>query len=290
MAVCSLLTACGSTQLPGPPVVLATKPIKLVTPPKIALVLGGGAARGFAHVGVIKVLEANHIVPDIIVGTSAGSVVGAIYSSGMSAADLQRTAIGLEDAAVGDWSVSSRGLIRGEALQALVNRLTGNKPLERFPRKFAATAVDLNSGALTVFERGNAGVAVRASSSVPGIFLPTKINNIEYVDGGVISPVPVRTARKLGADIVIAVDISARVSPLRSPGAIDISLQSLSILTETLANFECEEADVVIRPKVGQVGSTDFNSRNLLILEGEQAALAELPKIREKLARQRPTF
>ena len=245
--------------------VLDTKtPTQVARKPKIAVALGGGAARGFAHIGVLKVLEANGISPDIVVGTSAGSVVGAIYASGMSISEMQRTAIGLDEATLGDWSMSSKGVIRGEALQNLVNRLVNQRPIEKLNRKFAATAVDLNGGKLIVFEMGNTGMAVRASSSVPGVFQPTPINGVDYVDGGVISPVPVRVARKLGADIVIAVDISAKPGPLKNPGAIDI--------------------DILIRPKVGHIGSGDFNSRNVLVLEGEQAASLALPTLKDKIA------
>jgi NTE family protein len=280
------LAACAFQQAPvgsrPEPAVIAPEPKPL---PKIGLVLGGGAARGFAHIGVLKVLENNGISPDVIVGTSAGSVVGAIYASGMNATDLQKNAITLEESALGDWTLSSKGVIRGDALQNMINRFVGNRPIESLSRRFACTAVDLNSGRLVVFERGNTGQAVRASSSVPGVFQPALINGIEYVDGGVVTPVPVRVARRMGADIIIAVDISAKPTPLKKSAALDIVLQSVTILGETLAGFETAEADVLIKPKVGSVGSADFNSRNLLILEGEQAALAALPEIRRKLGR-----
>lgn len=288
VALTLLVAACSSVPVSPPrtetqvPAVADPKP---VTPPKIGLVLGGGAARGFAHIGVLKVLEANGITPDVIVGTSAGSVVGAIYASGMNATDLQKNAIALEESALSDWTLSSKGVLRGDALQSMVNRFVNNRPIESLNRRFACTAVDVNTGRLVIFERGNTGQAVRASSSVPGVFQPALINGIEYVDGGVITPVPVRVARKLGADVVIAVDISAKPVPLKKPAALDIVLQSVTILGETLAAFETAEADVLIKPKVGAVGSADFNSRNLLILEGEQAAMAALPDIRKRLGR-----
>jgi len=135
-----------------------------------------------------------------------------------------------------------------------------------------------------VFERGNTGLAVRASSSVPGVFQPALINNIEFVDGGVVTPVPVRVAKRMGAEFIIAVDISAKPSPMKKSGALDIVLQSVTILGESLAGFETAEADVLIKPKVGMVGSADFNSRNFLILEGEQAAAAAMPEIKRRLA------
>ncbi len=286
IGVLMVLAACSSLesgrQAPGP---VPVAEVKLPPAPRIGLVLGGGAARGFAHIGVLKVLEANGIVPDVIVGTSAGSVVGAIYASGMNAADLQKNAIALEESALGDWTLSSKGVIRGDALQNMVNRFVSNRPIESLNRRFACTAVDLNTGKLVVFERGNTGQAVRASSSVPGVFQPTVINGIDYVDGGVVTPVPVRVARKLGADFIIAVDISSKPVPLKKPAALDIVLQSVTILGETLAAFETAEADILIKPQVGTIGSADFNSRNLLILEGEQAAMAALPGIRKRLGK-----
>ncbi len=287
MGLVLMLAACSSLEGNKPSSGMADpgKPVSVqMRKPKIAVALGGGAARGFAHIGVLKVLEANGIVPDIIVGTSAGSVVGAIYASGLSPADMQRTAIGLDEAALGDWSMSSKGVIRGEALQNLVNKLVNQRPIEKLPRKFAATAVELNSGRLAIFERGNTGMAVRASSSVPGVFQPTSISGIDYVDGGVITPVPVRVARRLGADIVIAVDISAKPSALKNPGAIDIAMQSVTILGETVAAFETAEADVLIRPRVGHISSSDFASRNLLVLEGEQATTQAMVTIKDKIA------
>lgn len=282
-----LLSACSSLDSGRQAAVTVVPPVEVkpVAPPKVGLVLGGGAARGFAHIGVLKVLEANGIVPDVIVGTSAGSVVGAIYASGMNAAELQKNAISLEESALGDWTLSSKGVIRGDALQNMVNRFVNNRPIESLNRRFACTAVDLNTGKLVVFERGNTGQAVRASSSVPGVFQPTIINGIDYVDGGVVTPVPVRVARKLGADFIIAVDISSKPVPLKKPAALDIVLQSVTILGETLAAFETAEADILIKPQVGTIGSADFNSRNLLILEGEQAAMAALPAIRKRLGK-----
>ncbi len=251
--------------------------------PKLALVLGGGAARGFAHIGVIKVLEANGIVPDLVVGTSAGSVVGALYASGMSALDMQKNALFLEEGSISDISLSTKGLLRGDALQNWVNRFVGQRSIEQLPRRFVCTGVVLNTGRLVVFERGNTGQAVRASSSVPGVFQPTLINGVEYIDGGVVSPVPVKVARQLGADVVIAVDISSKPVVLKKAGALDIVLQAVTILGETVAGFEIAQADVVIQPAIGHVGSTDFKARHMLILEGEQAALLALSKIRQLL-------
>jgi NTE family protein len=248
------------------------------------LALGGGAARGFAHVGVIAALESAGIVPDIVTGTSAGSVVGALYASGMSAGRLRRTALALEEGGLGDWSLSGRGLLRGQALQDLVNRLLENRPIERFPRTFAATATDLYNGRLVLLRSGNPGRAVRASSAVPGLFQPVAIDGREYVDGGVASPVPVRAARELGADRVIAVDISAKPVFQQTDSMAGILLQTFAIMGQRLAAAELREADWVIAPAVGDLSGADFASRELAMAEGERAARGVLPVLLDRLA------
>lgn len=158
-----------------------------VAPPKIALALGGGAARGFAHIGVIKALEAQGIVPDIVVGTSAGSVVGSLYAAGLTGFELQKVALQMDEAQVSDWSLPDRGVLKGEALQNFINRAVANRPLEKLNRTFAVVATDLQSGEPVVFRTGNTGMAVRASSCVPGVFQPVSINGRDYVDGGLVS-------------------------------------------------------------------------------------------------------
>ncbi|MCE5181619.1 MAG: patatin-like phospholipase family protein [Betaproteobacteria bacterium] len=271
-----------------PPVGDVTAPAKIVPvskppAPKIALVLGGGAVRGFAHIGVIKILEAQGIVPDLVVGTSAGSVVGALYAGGYSGFELQKVALQLEQETIGDLVMPDRGFVKGEMLQNYINRALQNRPIERLNRTFAAVATDLQSGEVMVFRRGNTGMAVRASSSIPGVFQPVSIGGKEYVDGGLVSPVPVRIARSMGADIVIAVDISSKPRHGKVNDTIDIFLQSFNIMGQTIGRYELAEADVVIRPQIGSVGATEFEQKHLAIMEGEKAAQAALPLIRLKL-------
>jgi NTE family protein len=255
-----------------------------IPPPKIALVLGGGAAKGFAHIGVIKALESQGIEPDIIVGTSAGSVVGVLYAAGNNGFDLQRMAWDLDESSFSDWSLPDRGFLKGEALQGFVNKMVQNRPLEKLNRTVAVMATDLQSGEPVAFQRGDTGMAVRASSSVPGVFQPVSISGHYYVDGGLVSPVPVRTARRLGADIVIASDISAKPGLRKIQDSVDILLQTFAIMGNAIASQELTEADVVIRPDITKLNSTDFQSRNLAILEGERAGLAAMPQLRLKVA------
>jgi NTE family protein len=266
----------------APPVEAAAKPVP--PKPRIALALGGGAARGFAHVGVIKALEAQGIVPDAVVGTSAGSVVGALYAGGYSGFELQRLALDMEDSAISDWSLPGRGLMKGELLQNYINKALNNRPIEKLNKMFAAVATDLQDGTPIAFRTGNTGLAVRASSAIPGIFEPVLISGREYVDGGLVSPVPVKAAKSMGVDLVIAVDISARPKTTKMDGMLDILLQTVTIMTQALSHYETPLADVVIRPAAGAIGAADFRDKHLAILEGERAAQAAIPEIREKLA------
>lgn len=284
LAPATLLAACQTAPLPVAP---APVPASAPRPVRIGLALGGGAARGFAHIGVIKVLEAHGIVADIVAGTSAGSVVGALYAAGFGGFELQRLALQMDENAIADWSLPSRGVLRGEALQQFINRTLDQRPIEKMPRKLAITATDLQSGELIVFERGNTGMAVRASSAVPAVFQPVSINGRDYVDGGLVSPVPAQVARRLGADVVIAVDISSRPAAQPLGSSIDLLLQTFAIMSQAIALHELKDADVVIRPALGGTRSTDFQGRHLSILEGEAAATAQLPRVQEAIAQAR---
>lgn len=281
--VAMLLAACTAVP-PAPPQAPRPAPPK---PIKLALVLGGGAARGFAHIGVIKALEAQGIVPDIVVGTSAGSVVAALYASGMSGFQLQGLALQMETGMLEDWALPNRGVLKGEALQDFVNRQVRNLPIERMPRPLGVVATDLQSGEKVLFRRGNTGMAVRASSAVPGVFQPVEINGRDYVDGGLTSPVPAASARAMGADFVIAVDISNVARREKLSGTLDVLLQTFAIMGHAISRHELADADIVIRPQTAAVSSTDFEGRHLAILEGEKAAAAVMPELKARLAKAR---
>lgn len=277
-----LLSAC-ATSPPAPPT-----PVAVPKPPiKVAIALGGGAARGFAHVGVIKALEAQGIVPDIVVGTSAGSVVGALYASGLSGFELQQVALGMEEDMLSDWTLPNRGVLRGEALQAFINQRVKQRTMQRLPKPLGVVATDLQSGDKVLFRTGDTGMAVRASSAVPGVFQPVEISGRDYVDGGLTSPVPVQSARAMGADFVIAVDISNVNRREKLAGTVDVLLQTFAIMGHTLSSHELKDADVVIRPKTAVLSTMDFESRHLAILEGEKAVAAIMPELKAKLARAR---
>jgi len=235
---------------------------------------------------VIKVLEQHGITVDMVAGTSAGSVVGALYAAGNDGFALQRLALGMEEGVLADWSISgiTRGVLKGELLENWVNERVRGRGLERLNRPFAVVATDLATGDAVVFRSGNTGTAVHASSAVPGAFKPVRIGGRDYVDGGLTHPVPVRAARAMGADIVIAVDVSQQPRNGKPDDLGSILLQTFAIMGRSIAQGELKEADIVIRPQATQAG-TDFAARHEIILEGERAALAALPALREKLAK-----
>ncbi len=268
--------------------IFSCAPTKIQPPPKpvkIALVLGAGASRGFAHIGVIKVLESNKIPVHMIVGTSAGSFVGALYAYGFNAFELQKLSFALEQNDIIDLTIPDKGFLKGEKIEGYINDILRETPMEKLRIPFYAVATDLQNGKEVVFGSGNTGTAVRASCSMPGIFIPPVISGRMYVDGGVVSPVAVDAARRLGADIVIAVDLSGDADSSLPKGIIEVILQSINIMHTKLSAAQLAKADIVISPKVGYLGSTDFTKRHEAVLEGEKAALAVLPKIQEIITR-----
>jgi NTE family protein len=267
-----------------PPAVVVAPPKPAPRPPRIGLALGGGAARGFAHIGVLQVLEEQGIKPDIVVGTSAGSVVATLYAAGLSPTELGTMAMSLDESSITDWVFPGRSLLKGEALAKFVRARTGGKSIEAMRLPLGIVATDLHSGQPILFRRGDPGMAVRASSAVPAVFEPVKIGGHEYIDGGAVSPIPVRFAKQMGADLIIAVDISAVPEGQPTKGAIDILMQTFNIMGHTISEFEMQDADVVMRPKLDGVGSAEFSARRLSILAGREAALTVLQQLREKIA------
>jgi NTE family protein len=256
--------------------------------PRFALALGGGAARGFAHVGVISVLEQAGLIPDLIAGTSAGSLVGALYASGMNAKALIELSRSMDEVTLGDWNLGSRSVIKGEALQALVNQAVKGRKIESFPKPFAAVATDLFNGNMKVFLSGDAGLAVRASSSVPSVFAPVTIDGRDFVDGGLSSPIPVSVCRALGAKIVLAVDISAKPSFQATDTLAQVLLQTFAIMGQNLGAGELRLADLVITPDIADISAVGFAQRQVAIEEGANAMRKKLPELQKLLAKASP--
>jgi len=288
----AILAGCSSAPprpAPVTPVSVATGPVEATPkpaprPPRIGLALGGGAARGFAHIGVIQVLEEQGIRPDLVVGTSAGSLVATLYASGKTGAELATLSDAMDESAFTDWSFPGRGLIRGEGLAKYVRDNTGGLRIEQMRLPLGIVATDLDSGDPILFQRGDPGVAVRASSAVPAVFQPVRIGLREYVDGGLVAPVPVRFARQMGADLVIAVDISAVPDGNATGDAMRMLLQTFAIMGRSINTLELRDVDVLLRPKLAQVSGADFSARKRAIQAGREAMLAQLLRLRERIA------
>jgi NTE family protein len=243
----------------APPRAATIEPVRAAQP-VVALVLGAGGSRGFAHIGVIKALEAAGIRVDLVVGSSSGSVVAALYAGGNDAPALEAMALGLVDSDLIDFTLFGPGRVQGDALQDYVNKALANRSIEALSRPFAVVATERTSNTMTVFNRGNTGLAVRASSSIPNVFWPVLIEGREYVDGGLTSRVPVAVAQRMGADVIIAVDVSWRGSS------------------------EVDAADVAIRPATPRTRSLDFSAKVEAIAAGVTAASEAIPAIRARIA------
>jgi NTE family protein len=291
LTLAALLAAC-QTAPPAPvvaapeatPVPLPAVPRPPLKGPRIGLAFGGGAARGFAHIGVIQVLEEAGIRPDLIVGTSAGSLVAALYAAGLNGAELETIALKMDEGEITDWAFPTRGLIHGEALARFVRQHTGGKLIEQMKLPLGIVATDLDSGNPILFQRGDTGLAVRASSSVPALFEPVAIGGREYVDGGLVSPVPVRFARQMGAELVVAIDISSPPDGNATGDALKMLLQTFSIMGKSINQFELRDADIVVRPTLVGVASSDFTSKVRAIRSGRESATAMLPALRARIA------
>lgn len=255
--------------------------------PKVALVLGGGAARGFAHIGVIRALEQEKIPVDLIVGTSVGSLIGAIYACDRNSFELEWTAFALEKDDIFDYGLlnafTGMGLAKGEKLEAFVKSKVPAANIEQLRIPFAAVATDLNRGARVVLDSGSVGKAVRASSAIPGVFQPVEHQGKSLVDGGLIDNVPVAVAKEKGADIVIAVDIGQQVTNFNVADIIDVMLQSISIMSAENAKSRKREADVLIAPNVGDVGMLDFSQKKRCMQAGIEATQKMMPEIKAKI-------
>ena len=283
LSACSVMSPAPAPQ-PGPPSPDPTPPPRVLKAPKVALALGGGAARGFAHIGVIQVLEENGIKVDLVAGTSAGSLVAALYASGKSGQDMAKLAESMDEGAITDWNFPLKGLIKGEALARYVRQQTGGKTIEQLPVPLGIVATNLHDGSGVLFRSGDLGLAVRASSAVPAVFQPVEIGARTFVDGGLVAPVPVRYARQMGAEVVIAIDISSPPDAKTKTDPFSMLMQTVAIMGRSINSLELREAEVVLRPDLNGVASSDFSARKQAIAAGRAAAQALLPRLKAAVA------
>ena len=256
----------------------------VVPEPRIALVLGGGAARGFAHIGVLRALEQEKVPVALVVGTSVGSLIGALYAAERDSFELEWSAFQLEKDDLFDFGIANAvlgmGYAKGEKLEAFVRAKVKPANIEQLRLPFAAVATDLNWGTRVVLDHGPVARAVRASSAIPGVFEPVLHQGKLLVDGGVVDNIPVDVARAKGADLVIAVDISESVGNVKIKNAIDVVLQATNIMfAENVARLRAD-ADVLVSPAVGDVAMLDFGQKKRCVQAGIEAARAAMPRVR----------
>jgi NTE family protein len=252
--------------------------------PRLGVALGGGSARGFAHIGVLKALDQAGLKPEVIVGTSAGSLVGAFYAAGFTPWQIEEVALRIREVDVADFSsASKRGMLAGDALWRVVNDYLKGARIESFKTRYAAVTTDLKTGELQVLRQGPVADAVRASCSIPGVFVPREMGGRELVDGGLVSPLPVKVTRQMGCDLVLAVDVATRPRRSDFSGLYEVILQSFEIMGRALADQEGAGADVIVRPDTGQYASSDFNVRKEMIQAGYEAMQRQMPDLMRRV-------
>lgn len=277
-----ILSGC-SAKKDIPVVVKPPEPVYIE--PNVALVLGGGAARGFAHVGVLRVLEQEKIPIDMIIGTSVGSLIGAMYASNPNSFQLEWTAFELEKDDIFDFSIfsSATGPVKGDKIEKFVDSNISARYIEQMKVPFYAVAVDLNTGEPVVFSSGPISKAVRASCSIPGVFTPLSYNNRTLVDGGVLGNIAPEVARQYGANLVIVVSIGKSIQNEDTDTVIGITLQAIAIMSNKIDSYKLKEADVLITPEVGDVSTMDFTQKKYCMEKGIEAAQEAIPEIKRLL-------
>lgn len=249
--------------------------------PRLALALSGGSRRGFAHIGVLRVLERAGIEPDLVVGTSAGSIVGTLYAAGWSADAIEGDGTRLRLDQLAGIGLPTLGLFDAFGLEDFINERVGHRPIESLPRRLCIVATDLRDGEPMGFVRGNAGRAVRASCSIPGILQPTWITGVPYVDGGLSQPFPVETALAAGARIVVGVNVIYDPVEMWPGNPLSVINKSLLILIHRLAKLQSVLAHVLIAPRLPPESQITLANRAAIIESGERAAQAALPRLKQ---------
>ncbi len=259
--------------------------------PLVGLALGGGMARGCAHVGVLRELEKHQIPIDLIVGTSVGSLIGGAYASGLSPDQVEKLALTISWSDLGRATVSMMGFYNSARTEDYVRR---NFPVTEFEKTrvpFGAVATDLQTGRMVVFTEGSLPLAIRASCAMPVFYTPVMVNGRMMVDGGLVGHIPASAARMMGADIVIAVDINSQHLPIPQPtNLFTIMSQSLSIMGRTAVGYIHADAEVIVRPQIEHVRPDDLSKAAEMIAAGEEAARRVIPKIKRLLVPRKQGF
>ena len=255
--------------------------------PRVALVLGSGGHRGFAHIGVLKALSEGGFRPDLIIGSSVGAVIGSFYAGGMSAAEIEKLAYSLNSLELFELKTLFGRPATGSRVQGFVNKHIQGRAIEELPMPFAAAATRVRDSSLVLFNRGDTSIAVRASAASPGQFEPVRISGEAYVDGDVVSPVPIRAARRMGARVVIAVDVSAYVQ--KTPAGVPAEWVEKDARRAKQVAAEAPDADVLIHPDIGYYAGHDETYRRRVIAIAYEAARERVPAVLAAVARSTET-
>ena len=249
--------------------------------PKVGLALGAGGARGLAHIGVLKAFEAHQVPIDYVAGSSMGSFIGALYANGIAPHMMEKLALNLKRKHWLDLTMPNLGFVAGEKVKQLIELLTHGKTFAELALPLAVVATDIERGERVVFREGPVARAVRASISIPGIFVPERVGERLLVDGGVIDRVPTTVAREMGADIVIAVDVAQFDVKMKVSSIYDVIAQTIDVMEREILRYRILSADMVIRPQVGHYSSIAYHAVNEIIAEGERMALEHVAEIKQ---------
>ncbi|SDI66096.1 patatin-like phospholipase family protein [Natribacillus halophilus] len=251
--------------------------------PLIGLALGSGGARGIAHIGVLEVLEEQGIPVDFISGSSVGALIGSLFAGGQSVADLRKIASLFRRKYYIDFTVPKMGFVTGKRLEELFFMLTKGESLENLQTPVSVVATDLNSGERVLLTEGSIAKAVRASVSIPGIFVPYRYGDHLLVDGGVIDRVPASVVTEMGADIVLAVDVSYFPEKPANETIYDVIMHSMEIMSRELVRAKQINADILMEPIGEERNAIVFEDAEALVQQGREEAERVLPRILEKI-------
>ncbi|WP_244168526.1 patatin-like phospholipase family protein [Alloalcanivorax xenomutans] len=247
--------------------------------PVVGLALGGGGLRGYAHIGVLQALEESGVSVAVVAGTSAGSIVGAAYASGRTIEEIRQAAENLDVSSLTDWRLSAASLLHGDALAKWASDMAQNMPIEKMPRRFGAVAAILDTGEAVLIDKGDVGMAIRASAAIPGSMPPVESTLGMLVDGGISSLVPVRFARAMGAEVVIGVDVYCNSPPRSGSSFLTTIARASRTQTCLISGVEREEADILITPSVEITDMKSTVQREEAILAGYHAAKSAMPAL-----------
>jgi NTE family protein len=256
--------------------------------PLVGLALGGGMARGCAHIGVLRELEKHHIPIDLIAGTSVGSLIGGAYAAGLSPDQIEKMALTISWNDLGRVTISKLGFYNSERTEEYIRKHFPVTEFEKARLPFGAVATDIQTGKMVIFTEGSLPLAIRASCAMPIFYTPVVVNGRMMVDGGLVGHIPASVARLMGADLVIAIDVNSQHLPIPPPTHLfSVMSQALSVMGRTAVQYLYADADIVIRPQIEQVRPDDLSKAADMITAGEEAARRVIDKIKRSLAPRR---